>query len=103
MSVSWEVRLLFLQGAILFLGIGISWIRGMPRHRSIWGLRFREAMDSERAWRKLHREAGWVLVISAAWLALPLPTLEATMYGQIPGFMFLTSVGVAFVRYRAAH
>jgi uncharacterized membrane protein len=100
-TVTWEVRLLFLQAAALFAFIGAAWIRGLPRYQSVWGLRVREAMASERAWRKVHREAGWVFVMTAAWLALPLQTLEMTTYIQIPGFVFLSFLGVAVVRYRA--
>jgi hypothetical protein len=99
-TVTWEVRLLFLQAALVLAGFGMAWMRDLPRYRSLWGLRFSAAMASEEIWRKVHRNAGWVIVTAAAWLALPFQTLESTLCWQIPGFAFLSCAGIGFVRYR---
>lgn len=100
MSVSWEVRLLLLQAALVLLAAGAAWMRGAPRFRSIWGLRFERAMASEKVWRVVHRDTGRMMIVLGIWFAWPFSTLFGTLW-QIGAAALFSMVGYSVIYTRS--
>lgn len=100
MPVPADLRLFMWASALLFLAIGLAWILGAPRYGSIFGFRFVNALKSQGVWRALHRRIGWLGVLLAAILAVPLETVESTLYLQISSVLFVSIGGVLLIRRR---
>lgn len=84
MGVPWEIRLFAWQVAAVFIFVGWTWMKGWPRYRSIWGLQLKKAMESEEAWRALHRRFGKLLLVLGIWTALPFPSVATMLFLQLP-------------------
>ena len=98
MPVPADLRFFMQASAVLFLGIGLSWIMGAPRHGSVFGFRFVKAMKSAMVWRELHRRIGRLGVLLAALLAIPLATVESTLYFQISAVLVISIGGVHLIK-----
>jgi hypothetical protein len=100
MPVPEDLRLFMRAAALLFLTIGLTWIMGAPRYGSVFGFRFVNALKSQGVWQALHRRIGWLGVLLAAILAVPLETVESTLYWQISTILVVSIGGVFLIRRR---
>lgn len=99
MTVPWSFRLLLAQTAAFLAVLGWAWVQGFPRHRSIFGLRFRATMQSAEIWREVHRRTGVWMMVLAAWLAVPIPSLTKTFLFQILPVSIFSFIGVVWIRW----
>ncbi|MEK8023303.1 MAG: hypothetical protein AAB229_05780 [Candidatus Hydrogenedentota bacterium] len=97
-TLAWQDRLFIWESAALLFAIGLAWINGWPKYRSVWGLQLRISMVSEENWRKLHRRVGWLAIGQAVWLALPFPNATVAALVQIPAALFGTIIIVVMIK-----